>query len=800
MHNQNVLFASFEILAQVMNFELSMDTVISRVDAILVTVHSSAVLKRFEGVFEKVLAGLAKNPTVNQSAVVQFATQKVNEKGLYQRKFEQTNRDAYNRYQVSKAFLENPEQYYLVQPEPGRLGAIESNLDSRLHQLGTTSNEHYIVQFVIALVDNCLKMHQIKDITLLDTLVPKLIKYVSGKHLKLALAALRVLVSLQKHKDSAANKKRQDILDSILELMLNTGVDTTNETWDTLFSAVKFFLDDSGQKDGAKFSEQQLDVLLDMIRLDITKAKEPNVKPFQLLHTLVERKVMTTQIYDLIDKVRTILLKVVDQAIQSQCIHILSKFYLNYPFTPEVLQEHLNFLFKNVINEHLSFEGKLAIIKMIHTIIDQFPVELLNEKVEYIFCPLILQLANERQADSAMDVETRADKLLEEALYTFMRKINEESFKEKVMTMICKWLATSKLKAVAIHACAIAARVANGGRIKHSGVLDSKILPEIQSVIKEMSKKENDKRSKILLLKNSINTMAVLFEHGIVKHSTIDNVWSDIVNITKTTSSHSVRVSALDLISVFLAKTKNNKNSKVVDESRHMINLLDMSYELLKLNDLHMVTNTEAFTTALIKTIIITMDNLFHLTNSKIITEEKCTNILQDYFLKVQVASIKTPDSGERNASLSLQKIIMLKLFVALSKKFNNQMNTYLPYMTPLLYRCTEDKSSTVSKKIVTQQVVDLAKRVKEEIKNLFNYERFMKSYDEGKLRVDGYFKSSKEKSDRKAVIDPILYAKKKLNSTSLSKRKREEALEEANDEEANETDVVKHKSKKIKK
>jgi hypothetical protein len=186
------------------------------------------------------------------------------------------------------------------------------------------------------------------------------------------------------------------------------------------------------------------------------------------------------------------------------------------------------------------------------------------------------------------------------------------------------------------------------------------------------------------------------------------------------------------------------------------------------------------------------------LTNSKIVSEEKSYNILKDYFSRISTLSIKTPDTGEKNASLVLQKLTLLKLFAALSKKFNTRMNEYLIYMTPLLYRCTEDTCSTINRKIITQQVTELAKKIKEEIKTLFNYESFMKAYEEGKNRIEGHLKHNKEKSDRKAVIDPIQFAKKKLSSTSiLKKRKRESIMSEHNNVDNSNNDNENNNKKK---
>ena len=79
-------------------------------------------------------------------------------------------------------------------------------------------------------------------------------------------------------------EQRQAMLDGVFELISNSGSNTTGETWDTLFTALRFFLQDHS---GVKITDRQLLVLFDMLKVEIygsSQNKEFNVKSFQLLY------------------------------------------------------------------------------------------------------------------------------------------------------------------------------------------------------------------------------------------------------------------------------------------------------------------------------------------------------------------------------------------------------------------------------------------------------------------------------------------------------------------------------------
>lgn len=79
-------------------------------------------------------------------------------------------------------------------------------------------------------------------------------------------------------------------------------------------------------------TDRQVLALLDMLKVEIygsSQSKEHNVKSFQLLHVLINRKVMLPQIYDLMERVKTIMISTNNQQVQDECTSV-SITYIQY--------------------------------------------------------------------------------------------------------------------------------------------------------------------------------------------------------------------------------------------------------------------------------------------------------------------------------------------------------------------------------------------------------------------------------------------------------------------------------------
>lgn len=189
------------------------------------------------------IAGLTKNKSVNEKGLIDYVCKVVQEKNLYRREFEVLKNESSDRFHVNNNIKNlikknSQEQTFLVQKEPGRAGMIEAYDETRTEQhlaQSKDSNDHMIVNFSIMLLEMALRHHIIRSIgesgtseSLANMLIPKLIKYISGKHVSLALCSLRVLVHLSQLTGKSALKvlldRRQMILDGVFELISNVSM------------------------------------------------------------------------------------------------------------------------------------------------------------------------------------------------------------------------------------------------------------------------------------------------------------------------------------------------------------------------------------------------------------------------------------------------------------------------------------------------------------------------------------------------------------------------------------------------
>jgi U3 small nucleolar RNA-associated protein 20 len=815
---EGLLLNCFEVLASVVTFDVSVNTIIQAIEKVMVNVYSRPILKRFETILQKIIVGFTKNTTVTEQGLITYVQKVINDKNLYHREFETIKNKKNDKFSVESnksQIVKNhrSEEHFMVQKNPGRAGKIEDYDEKRTEQtlsISKESNDHMIVHFSVMLLEMALKHHVIRGLNdgvavdvLGKTLIPKLVKYISGKHVSLALCSLRVLIHLSQQNTKNTlpilQEKKQTMLDGVFDLISNSGANTTGETWDTLFAALRFFLQDQSN---IKMTERQLQVLLDMLKVEIygsSQNKEFNIRSFQLLHTLITRKVMLPQIYDMMERVKTIMITANDTQIQDESIAMLTHFYLNYPFDDQVHQDNLNFMFKNIMNETLPQTGKQAMVKMVRSMIVQLPVLFLQERAEFVFCPLALQLANtalERVNTASIEslmtknsVHEQFYTTLEDALFQFVKRIPEQVLMAKIMPLVTQqWMENKKLNFVAIRSLMVLARIANGARLKSGGHLESKgsiltfILSSIQADTK--SKDSTKKKKNILMLECSLEILCELYRHGNVSHATIDSLWKSLTGLLSVTTNAETRFLSLQLLELYFSRAKSvlSETKSNLSERTNVLGVITLVTENLKQLSGKMLFMDQERNQQYIETLIKIMLEALKLV---LRAEEKPDQVVEDLFGHLRKISIRADSDKQKPDLIRNNYMTFLKLFVAICAKLKALVTPYLTYMTPLLYVCTEYPKRN-ELRFVTQKeqqfAVDVKQVIQKQWEQMNSFETFIKAYETGKEEVLKKAQTRKQKEDLKAVKDPIAFAKQKLKDkerlSQLKKRKRVETKE----------------------
>ncbi|XP_050219970.1 uncharacterized protein LOC126670312 [Mercurialis annua] len=140
------------------------------------------------------------------------------------------------------------------------------------------------------------------------------------------------------------------------------------------------------------FSSDQLYLLI-QFPLFVDLESNPSPVALSLLKAVVSRKLVVPEIYDLMIRVGELMVRSQVDVIRKKCSQISLQFLLDYHLSGTYLQQHLDFLLKNLSYEHST--GREAVLEMLHAIIIKFPKNFLDKHSQTIFIHLVQCLVND---------------------------------------------------------------------------------------------------------------------------------------------------------------------------------------------------------------------------------------------------------------------------------------------------------------------------------------------------------------------------------------------------------------------
>ncbi|KAL9183708.1 hypothetical protein ACHAXT_004564 [Thalassiosira profunda] len=148
-------------------------------------------------------------------------------------------------------------------------------------------------------------------------------------------------------------------------------------------------------KDGdtMPLSTDQMQALLSLLHSAVMEYDHHN-STFLLVKAILSKKYMSAELYDLMD----IILKLTVQSQKSavrlqQSSQIFLLYLLEYPMGGQRMEKHLRQIVLNLKYEYE--EGRLSAIDLLSSVIQKFPLPVLEGHAQLFFIPLVLQLVND---------------------------------------------------------------------------------------------------------------------------------------------------------------------------------------------------------------------------------------------------------------------------------------------------------------------------------------------------------------------------------------------------------------------
>lgn len=213
--------------------------------------------------------------------------------------------------------------------------------------------------------------------------------------------------------------------------------------------------------------EDQLTELLKLIGPDLEEA-DRQATLFQLLRSIMSRKFVAPEIYELMDKVAEILVTNQSAGIREICRAVYLQFLLDYPQGRGRLNTSLAFLAKNLSFVHES--GRISVLEIISAILNKFATNLITDSADLFFVGLVMVVAN--------DESTKCREMAGELIKILFIRLEKES-RDNLMGMLVTW---SKQKGQA-QLCRTAIQLF-GIAIEALGEDGKSAVPNILSILK----------------------------------------------------------------------------------------------------------------------------------------------------------------------------------------------------------------------------------------------------------------------------------------------------------------------------
>lgn len=180
----------------------------------------------------------------------------------------------------------------------------------------------------------------------------------------------------------------------------------------------------------------QMQGLLSLLHGAVRESEQHNAT-FGLVKAIAAKRYMSPEFFDLMDIVLKLSVQSQKQAVRLQCSQIFLNYLVDYPMGSKRLNNHLQQIVLNLKYEYE--DGRLSAIDLLSSLIQKFPLPVLEEHAQLFFLPLVLSLVNDESkkckesvADCISLILKRLSTDTVQSLYGYVKRWSQPSGAESI--------------------------------------------------------------------------------------------------------------------------------------------------------------------------------------------------------------------------------------------------------------------------------------------------------------------------------------------------------------------------------
>ncbi|WVO17934.1 hypothetical protein L204_105632 [Cryptococcus depauperatus] len=515
-------FDTFQLLAQLVT-PSKIGAVLGPVREVMSASQAVKAMQQIDEALRRISLGLNSNSILRPQDILSLCYSLISGNSLYLRAKKKTNRPA-----------ATPDAFKVVMKRENGKGQEDFY----------AANAHKLVMFGLDLFVTAFRRNKFnfEDVDILARLGPMVnaignTLYSSASDV--LMLSLKATAAITRCPIPQVKPALHIFVNNIFQIIKHAGGTAESEVAQTALKTLAVILRDCKT---SEVSENQLRYLIEVINPDLEEPERQS-SVFAILRVIVTRQFVVPEIYDLMERVSSIMITSQSTHVQELCRGSVMAFLLDYPQGKNRLKSQMTFFAQNL--QYTYESGRLSILEVLSVMFDKFSDALVEEYAGLFFVALVTVRAN----DDSEKCRVAAGELLK-LLWKRLNRHNRRKFSEVIKSWIRKREENGILAGAAMDVSGLLVETGEDGLDDLTHV----IVPVLQESAKKVQKAEEQEQSIELDLTLPHQTLSVATKLILSSPSTSSSLpWADIVSHLLFPHEH-VRYDAAKLISSLFVK------------------------------------------------------------------------------------------------------------------------------------------------------------------------------------------------------------------------------------------------------
>ncbi|KAL5424359.1 hypothetical protein PMIN06_005408 [Paraphaeosphaeria minitans] len=345
---------------------------VSPIKSLLQEKLNARMVQKIDELLRRIGLGVLQNPTVNDRDILVFGYE------LIQEVYKSNN-------STEKAeFVEPRNKKFLINMK----GAAKSGA-----RQSTALYNYKLIRFSLDILRMVLRKHEeLQTPQNLSGFLPVIGDALIANQEELQTSAIRLLSTIIKVPMKELDENCPVYVTESVRLIKGA----TSSNSEIAQASLKLITSMLRERPNVQVREQDLAHLLKRILPDIDEPDRQGVT-FGFLKAVMTRKIVITEVYELMDKVAAMMITNQTQSARQIARSTYFHFLMEYPQAKNRFKKQLEFLLKNLRYDYV--EGRQSAMEAVSLILNKVGEKVLEENLGMMFIPLIHSMANDDSAD-----------------------------------------------------------------------------------------------------------------------------------------------------------------------------------------------------------------------------------------------------------------------------------------------------------------------------------------------------------------------------------------------------------------